>query len=640
MWGRHPQLVLLSILLILATLIVTGTLDPTSARGSEPPVRPDNVAPRVWHATAADGETSFLLLLREQADLSPAPSLPTRAARSEWVVDRLRRTAQLTQPGLRSLLDRRGVSYRAFYVVNALVVTGDRQLVAELAARPEVDRIAANPSVRVAPPEPLPIQTVRAPTTVEWGVAQVNADDVWVQGITGQGVVVAGQDTGYDWDHPALVEQYRGWNGITATHDYHWHDAIHTNEHGTNVCGVDSPEPCDDHGHGTHTMGTMVGDDGGENQIGVAPGAEWIGCRNMDRAYGTPATYIECFEFFLAPYPVGGDPLTDGRPDLAPDVINNSWGCPPYEGCDPDTLRAIVETVRAAGILVVTSAGNSGSSCGSVDDPPAIYEAAFSVGATTISDTITSFSSRGPVTVDGSYRRKPDVSAPGYSVRSSIPGGGYAYMNGTSMASPHVSGVAALLWSAAPYMIGDVDGTEAQIEQTARPQLTDEGCGGDSPTDVPNHVYGWGVVDALAAVEAVEPPLTITKQAALEPWLPVERVVYTIVVANTTAITLTDVVVTDTLPAGAPLAWAKGIYTETSNTLTWEPAEIPPGDQLTATLAVTVAHLTRGSLVSNPQYGVRATEMSGPVIGPPVETLIPWRLLLLPVFRQWQPSSR
>ena len=154
-------------------------------------------------------------------------------------------------------------------------------------------------------------------------------------------------------------------------------------------------------------MGTIVGDDGATNQIGVAPGARWIGCRIMDQGYGTPATYAECFQFFLDPYPVVGDPFLDGDPGMAPHVINNSWTCPPFEGCSWDTLQSIVENVRAAGILVVATAGNSGYSCSTVADPPAIYEASFTVGATDSSDSIAGFSSRGPVSVDGSQRIKP-----------------------------------------------------------------------------------------------------------------------------------------------------------------------------------------------------------------------------------------
>ncbi|MCK4315892.1 MAG: S8 family serine peptidase, partial [Anaerolineae bacterium] len=468
------------------------------------------------------------------------------------------------------------------------------------------------------------------PASIEWGVRNVNADDVWALGYTGQSIVVAGQDTGYDWDHPALVNQYRGYNGVTATHDYNWHDAIHS---GGGVCGPDSPEPCDDHGHGTHTMGTVVGDDGGSNQIGVAPGARWIGCRNMDVGWGTPATYIECFEFFIAPYPVGGDPISDSVPSLAPHVINNSWTCPPSEGCDWDTLQEVVEKVRAAGIVVVASAGNSGSACSTVSDPPALYDAAFSVGATISSDSIASFSSRGPVTRDGSGRRKPDVSAPGVSVRSSQRSGGYTSMSGTSMAGPHVAGTVALLWSAAPSLIGDVDTTEQIIAQAARPRV-DTSCGGE-PGGRPNNVYGWGIVDALAAVLGETPGLKITKQAHPAPLLPGAQLTYTIRVTNTSVFTLTQVALTDTIPVSTTFAWASGNYTLAGGVVTWTAASLAPDEVLTATLAVTVEHLSPGTPVVNVAYGVRASELLTPVMGAPVEVVIPWRYILSPIFRNW-----
>ncbi|MBU0704264.1 MAG: S8 family serine peptidase, partial [Chloroflexi bacterium] len=293
---------------------------------------PAKVAPLVWAATTDGGVAEFLVILAEQADLSAAANIPNREARLRYVYDALRETALRSQSPLRAELDGAGVEYRSFYVANLLVVQGDRALVTRLAARSDVARIAANPRVRQSLPEPqFDVARLLAPQGIEWGVARVNADDVWALGYTGTNVVVAGQDTGYDWDHPALINQYRGWNGVSATHDYNWHDAIHS---GGGVCGADSAEPCDDSGHGTHTMGTIVGDDGADNQIGVAPGARWIGCRNMDQGAGTPATYIECFEFFLAPYPVGGNTITDGVPSLAPHVINNSWTCPLEEGCD------------------------------------------------------------------------------------------------------------------------------------------------------------------------------------------------------------------------------------------------------------------------------------------------------------------
>ncbi len=112
----------------------------------------------------------------------------------------------------------------------------------------------------------------------------------------------------------------------------------------------------------------------------MAPGAKWIGCRNMDVGVGTPARYIECMEFFLAPYPVSGTPA-QGNPSLAPDVTSNSWGCPASEGCSTSSLQAAVEAQRAAGITMVVAAGNSGSSCSTVSDPPSFHEASYTVGA-------------------------------------------------------------------------------------------------------------------------------------------------------------------------------------------------------------------------------------------------------------------
>jgi subtilisin family serine protease len=294
-----------------------------------------------------------------------------------------------------------------------------------------------------------------------------------------------------------MLEMYRGWDGDSADHDYHWHDAIHS---GGGVCGANSTVPCDDFGHGTHTMGTMVGDDGGNNQIGMAPGAKWIGCRNMDVGNGTPTTYSECFEWFIAPTDLAGQ---NPDPAMAPHVINNSWSCPPSEGCtSPGILQAVVENCRAAGIVVVVSAGNtsSGAPCSSIDDPAALYDAAFTVGATTNTDTIAPYSDRGPVTIDGSNRMKPDISAPGTGVTSSVPGGGYGSSTGTSMAGPHVAGLVALLISAKPELAGEVD----QIEQIIRDTAFEPSFGGQCGVGAgvfPNNTFGAGRIDALAAVQ-------------------------------------------------------------------------------------------------------------------------------------------
>src|SRR5207237_2705874 len=256
-------------------------------------------------------------------------------------------------------------------------------------------------------------------------------------------VVIAGGDTGMRWTNNAPKPDDRGWDGTTANNNQHWHDSIHDSV--GNPCGNDSPEPCDDFFHGSHTIGTAIGDDGGTNQIGMAPGAKWIGCRNMDQGDGTPARYIECMEFFLAPYPLGCTP-NEGDPTKAPDITTNSWGCPPSEGCSVDSLQAAVEAQAAAGIQMVVAAGNAGPNCSTVQDPPSFYEASYTVGAlNTGTDTIASFSSRGRVTIDGSNRIKRDITAPGTNTRSSYntSDNAYASLSGTSIATPHIAGAMA-----------------------------------------------------------------------------------------------------------------------------------------------------------------------------------------------------
>lgn len=456
----------------------------------------------VLETAATDGEAEFLVFLGAQADLSGAGTIRGKAARGAYVVEQLQSTAARTQPAVVAELERMGVAYEPFWIANMILVRGDGAVVAQLAQRRDVAHLYANP--RVALSLPSAGRGLLVAEEVVPNIMRIEAPAVWSLGITGEGVVIGGQDTGYQWDHPALKEQYRGWTGSVANHNYSWHDAIHADISGSgNPCGFNLTVPCDDNSHGTHTMGTMVGDDGAANQIGVAPGARWIGCRNMEEGVGTPATYSECFQWFIAPSDLAGDNPDSG---MAPDVVNNSWTCPESEGCtDKSVLQAVVDNTRAAGIVVVAAAGNTGPSCGTIGTPPAIYEASFTVGATDNTDNITTFSSRGPVTVDGSNRLKPDVTAPGLTVRSSVPYDGYSFKSGTSMAAPHTAGLVALLLAARPDLRGDVETIESLVRYGATELTSSQGCGGDSATAVPNNVYGYGRIDALTTIRMARP---------------------------------------------------------------------------------------------------------------------------------------
>jgi len=449
---------------------------------------------------------SFLIILEEQADLSDAYDISDREARLQYVYDTLTETAEETQAPLRAQLDDMGVLYRPYYIINMIRVDGPRRLMGHFEDQPGVAQVILNPNVRhYAHRVPLPyFEGGNTSRSVQSNLAAINADDAWHLGVMGEGIVVAGQDTGYDWTHPVLQPHYRGWDGAQAEHDYNWHDAWD-----------DTAVPFDDDSHGTHTMGTVLGDDGGQNRTGVAPEAQWIGCRNMRRGFGNPAAYAECMEFFLAPYPHGGDPFVDGDVRYAPHVVNNSWGCPDIEGCFPETLEPAAEALRAGGIMMVVSAGNDGPSCLTVHTPPANYDAVFSVAATNELMTVTSFSSRGPT----GDLIKPDIAAPGAQVRSSVPGGGYGYAGGTSMAGPHVAGAVALLWSADASLIGDIDATEALLCQAAVPRPVEGTCplDGGEPANIfssssynpicacgavsgtPNNVYGCGFLDVGTA---------------------------------------------------------------------------------------------------------------------------------------------
>lgn len=458
---------------------------------------------------------SVLVVMKEQADLSLAEDLQVLSEKRAYVYDTLRKLALRTQEDLVEQLTAKGVLFSRLYILNAIsVYNPSKQLLAELQARDDVEKIIPGPNIRL--PKPVAEFDMEALMEVlsdkEPGdnLQYVGATNVWEDfGATGEGIVIGGQDTGIQWDHPALVRQYRGTTVTGLDHNYNWHDAIKLQVASRrNKCGYATKEPCDDNDHGTHTLGTVLGAEEDKNFIGMAPNSQWIGCRNMDGGVGRPQFYMECFEFFLAPYAQGANPMTDGDPFRSADVINNSWGCPvrgsSAEGCQSDEFRPVLAAMKAAGIMVVVSAGNEGSSCGSIGAQPAtVSDLVFTVGAYSHrSKKIASFSSRGPSILDGAVG--PDVVAPGVSIRSATTGSGYSgwMWSGTSMAGPHVAGLVALMWSANPELKGNVDATAKIIRQTAIPKTTNQTCGGVPGSEIPNNTYGHGVIDAYAAVQA------------------------------------------------------------------------------------------------------------------------------------------
>ncbi|MET8281224.1 S8 family serine peptidase [Micromonospora sp. NPDC005174] len=426
----------------------------------------------------------LLVVLREQADVggipAGAPGQAGRDARTAEVYRRLVTTADRTQADLRRTAERLRLDPVPYYLVNAVEVDGGPAVRAWLARRPEVARVLVSQRLRPLPaPAGQTRGTAPAPTGPEWNIRQLGADRVWSQlGVTGRGIVVGSSDSGVDGGHPALRAGFRGG-------DDSWYDPWD----GTRA-------PNDQGGHGTHTVGSAVGRDG----IGVAPDAQWVGCVNLDRNLGSPGHYLDCLQFMLAPFPAGGDPFTDGRPERAPQVLTNSWGCPSIEGCDRDTLLPATTALDAAGIFVVAAAGNTGPWCASIDDAPAPYANVLTVGAVDAQRRVAEFSSRGPVPGGAG---KPDVLAPGVGVVSAMPGGGYAALDGTSMATPQVAGVVALMWSANPTLIGDLPRTRQILRDTATP--AEPTYRSRNPSDAcgsPANVTGAGQVDAYAAVRA------------------------------------------------------------------------------------------------------------------------------------------
>jgi hypothetical protein len=490
--GAAMSVLGLGVLLGIVALIVRAVFKNAAEAGWRKPASMIGAA-LLWMGLAAlyftSGHPGFygdrlFVIFKDQADISAVANIPKRDERLTAAYTQLTAHANESQANIRATLDRFGVKYTPYYLVNAIEVQGGTLVRLYLATCPEVARVIPSPRLRPIPPDEASSgYETSVSEDVQWNIQMIGADKVWKEfGARGAGIVVGQSDSGADGKHPAIRDQYRG---RASGDDYNWFDPWDA-----------TVSPNDENGHGTHTLGTILG----KNGIGVAPEAQWIGCVNLDRNLANPALYLDCMQFMLAPFPHGGNPLTDGDPTKAAHVLNNSWGCPELEGCDPTALQPAVDHLRAAGIFVVASAGNDGPDCNTVKDPIALYDSAFSVGAVDEAGDMAGFSSRGPVTVDGSGRMKPDIAAPGLDILSAMPLNSYGWMSGTSMAGPHVVGAVALLWSADPRLIGDIDRTEQILIQSAR-KYTGSRSYGCFAGDIPNAAIGYGI---LAIYEAVK----------------------------------------------------------------------------------------------------------------------------------------
>jgi subtilisin family serine protease len=428
-------------------------------------------------ASPARYPDTLFVIMKDQADLSDLVFFGTDvAARRAETYRRLVALADRSQAALRRDLTRLFLPFTPFYLVNAVEVAGDPATGAWLARRPDVDRVLLNPTLPAIPPHVDPLARVSA---VDGGpqpnIRAIGADKVWATGITGTGVVIGIADSGADGRHPVLRGAFRG-------SDDSWYDPWNG-----------SRFPADDSGHGTHVLGSAVGTNG----IGVAPGARWIGCVDLPRDLGDPASYLRCLQFMLAPFPYGGDPLRDGRPDRAADILINSWSCATPNGCDVDALQPAIRALTRAGIFVIAATAVGGPACGGFGVPPIRYPETFTVGAATLSGAVAEFANRGPGQTGRAARGLPgpDLVAPGVDVLSALPGGGYGTMTGTAMAAPHVAGTVALLWQANPRLVGDIIRTRDLLTRTATTVPGSAGCGDEA---------GAGFVNAQIAVnEAV-----------------------------------------------------------------------------------------------------------------------------------------
>ena len=462
-----------------------------AAQGESPQPRVD---PQVLETLQASGSADFVIEMAEQADLSAAYAITDWNERGQYVVDTLKAVADRSQKGAVSRLKGQGARFTSYFASNVIVVHGGSLRALEAVQNlPEVARVRAPVVVQLEPVEELLRRAVdiSMPQAVlagnpTWGLVDTGAPDFWsTYGRQGQGIIVANIDSGVQYDHPALAAAYRCAGGNPVDSNCWLNVAPSAN------CPIGVP--CDDNGHGTHTMGTMVGSNNPSlpYNVGMAPGARWIACRAFRGKEDADETVLNaCADWILAP---GGNPAN------RPHIVNNSWS-----GLGGDTwYQSKVNAWRASGIFPIFSAGNGGTptSCSTLGSP-GDYPEVFSVAAHDINREIANFSSQGPSLAGNVLIVKPNLSAPGVNIYSSVPGNTYSDLySGTSMAAPHASGAVALLWSCNPGLIGQIDQT-FELLQTSAGIPPAGSCGGPASGEG-NYTYGYGYLNVLQAGQGV-----------------------------------------------------------------------------------------------------------------------------------------
>jgi subtilisin family serine protease len=448
---------------LLATVLATSTAAGQAAPLRVAASRAAVIAPQLHRQLQAAGQDEMveaIVVLKSQADLGGLGGL-ARKDRPGAAARILRARADRTQRPLRALLELRRAQglvsdIEPLWIVNAIAVTAAPAVISELAVRRDVREIRPN---LVVPAPQAAVTATSAPA--ETNVALLNAPALWDLGYRGQGIVVANMDTGVDVTHPDLASRWRG--GTNS-----WYDP--NGEHPTT--------PTDVSGHGTWTMGVMVGGEAGGSSVGVAPDATWIAVKIFnDHGTATSTGIHQGFQWLLDP---DGNPATAD----APDVVNDSWTIS-ASGCLLD-FQPDLANFRAAGILPVFAAGNYGPLPGS-SRSPANYPEAFAVGATDDADVLYPYSSLGPSPCGQPVY--PQLVAPGVGIHTTDLYGLYADPTGTSVAAPHVAGALALLLQAFPGMSAD-----RQAAALANSALDLGAVGADNS-------YGYGRIDALAAYQ-------------------------------------------------------------------------------------------------------------------------------------------